>query len=149
MNIAIACEGSPIFTATRVYGSPPEVTFETAQAIIEWFNSLTNPDQDKAYFQEESRLFVFPQEDQEWVEFEPNERGLYHFTLGFDIVPACLGCLCYLPCDCEFDVLNEDQLQLIEEAAVMGRTAPITTVRSLIYTIRELEAQLKVEQEAK
>ena len=145
--ITISCEGAPIFLAHRDDEGYITLDFSVAQSVMEWFNSLSKPDQNQAYFLPEQRLFVFPTENGDWHTSTEEPDGTFYLDVGLYPVDACPGCLCYAPCDCEFRVLNEPTLKTMESSVLMGDSLSVQDIRDLIYTIREMEAQLIVEQE--
>ena len=145
--ITISCEGAPIFLAHRDDEGYITLDFSVAQSVMEWFNSLSKPDQNQAYFLADQRLFVFPMENGDWHTSTEEPDGTFYFDIGLYPVDACPGCLCYVPCDCEFRIVNEATLKTVESQALLGNLPSVQDIRDLVYTIRELEAQLKVEQE--
>lgn len=147
MLVTVACEHSPIFTANRDDEGLVTLDFSVMQAVLEWYNSLTKDPNNLAYFLPDQRLFVFPEENGEWSTFSEEPDGTFLCPDWLEVVGACPECLCYTPCDCEFNLFDEAGLQALEHAVLVNHNIDMQTVRELIYTIRELEAQLKVEQE--
>ena len=145
--ITVSNEGAPIFLAHRDDEGYITLDFSVAQSVMEWYNSLSKPDQNQAYFLAEQRLFVFPMEDGEWQTSHEEPDGTFYFDIGLVPVDACPKCLTYVPCDCDFRIMNEDVLKTVESQALLGNLPTVQDIRDLVFTIRELEAQLKVEQE--
>lgn len=150
--VTVACEHSPIFLAHVDSESLLTLDYTVMLSVIEWHNSLTKPDLNQAYFQQDALVFCFPEENGEWLELAIEPDGTYQCPDWLEVVGACPKCLCYVPCDCDFRLVDEPTLQTMEFAILtqygLG-VHPLTNqdMRDLIYTIRELEAQLKVEQE--
>lgn len=146
MLVTVACEHSPIYHAQRDDEGLLTLDFSVMQSVMEWYNNLTNTPNDQAYFLPDQRLFVFP-ENGEWSTYSEEPDGTFLCPDWLKVVGACPECLTYVPCDCEFNLWSEDQLATLEHAVLVNHDISMQTVRELIYTIRELEAQLKVEQE--
>lgn len=149
MIVTVACEHSPIFMAYQDSEGLLTLDSTNFRLVLEWHNSLTNSPNHKAYYQPEPDCFVFPTSEGEWEEFHVEPDGTYLCPDWLQKVAACPECLCYTPCDCEHQLLNEGDLQRLEAYALVNHDISMEQVRNLIYTVRELEAQLKVEQEDK
>jgi len=149
--VTVACEHSPIFLANTDSEGLLTLDYTVMQSVLEWYNSLTKTPDNLAYFLPDQQLFVFP-ENGEWQTYSIEPDGTYLCPDWLHSVDACPKCKCYVPCDCEFRIVDEPTLQTMESAVLTqyGPGAhPLSDqdIRDLIYTIRELEAQLRVEQE--
>jgi hypothetical protein len=148
--VTVACEHSPIFTATVEDVDLLLLDFSVMESVIEWYNSLAKPDSDQAHYVPQAHVFCFPQPDGEWDEFPVYRDNTVLCPEWLSVVDACPKCKTYVPCDCKFRLVDEPTLKTMESAVLTNyASAPLTDqdIRDLIYTIRELEAQLKVEQE--
>ncbi len=152
-HILVGCEGSPLFDAWLNDDAKDPWTdwymdLDTVHEYVEWFNSILEPDQDLAYYQDEAGCFCFPTEDGEWEEIHAtDEFYLADTSLGLKPIPVCTTCKQYFPCDCEGDVLTDSEaLTRLELEAVLGIPPDYNIYRRLIHTIRELDAQLRTEQ---
>jgi len=145
--ITVSVEGAPVFLAHQAdYEGEITLDFSVMQAVIEWYNSLSKPGQEQAYFQQEALVFCFPQEDGEWFELAIESDGTYPCPDWLHIADACPECLCYVPCDCEPKLVTEADLKVFESQALLGSIICTPDLRRLIYTLREVESQLEVEQ---
>ena len=145
--VTVECEHSPIYPAHMDDEGLLTLDFSVMQSVMEWHNSLTKDHNNQAYFLPDQRLFVFPVSESDWETFSEEPDGTWLAPDWLELTDGCLKCLTHVPCDCEWDVLSEHHLKQIESRSVMGYHPTPDEVRSLIYMIRELEAQLKVEQE--
>ncbi len=144
--VTVACEHSPVFLAN--IDSEGLLTLDrlVMLSVVEWYNSLSKSTDNQAYYQPEPDVFIFS-EDGMFSEYEQEPDGTYVCPDWLERTDACQQCLNYVQCDCEFELLTPEHLAQLESRTVMGYDPLQSEVRSLIYMIRELEAQLKVEQE--
>jgi hypothetical protein len=147
MLVTIACEHSPLFPANMDSEGLLTLDYTVMQSVLEWYNSLTKHSESQAYFLPDQRLFVFPTNEAEWETLSEEPDGTFLAPDWLTVQPACPECLCYTPCDCEHQLLCEQDLASLEAYCLTTHDISMEQVRNLIYTIRELEAQLKVEQE--
>lgn len=144
MMVVIGCEHSPLFPAYQDDEGLLTLDYDVMQSVLEWHNSLTKTTE-LAYYQEDADVFCFPTEDG-WEEYGCEPDMTYLSPDWLEVQPACPECLCYVPCDCEQYLLNEDDLKAIEASALTRHDISMENVRNMVYTIRELEAQLRTEQ---
>ena len=147
MLVTVACEHSPLFLANVDSEGLLTLDYTVMQSVIGWYNNLTKPVQELAYFQQDALVFCFPEENGDWTEYGIEPDGTYMCPDWLPQVAGCPECLTYVPCDCEHRILSEQELQGLESYVLLTNDINMESVRGLIYTIRELEAQLKVEQE--
>lgn len=145
--VTVECEHSPIFPAHMDDEGLLTLDFSVMQSVMEWYNSLTKSSENQAYFLPDQRLFVFPTEVGEWESYSEEPDGTFLAPDWLEQTDGCPKCLTHVPCDCEWDILPKHHIDQIESRSVMGYHPTPCEVRSLIYMIRELEAQLAVEQE--
>ena len=143
--VTVACEHSPIFPAHKDSEGLLTLDFSVMQSVLEWYNSLTTDRNNLAYFLPDQGLFVFP-ENGEWQSYSTQPDSTFLCPYWLEAVAACPHCLQYTPCDCEFVLLSEHDLEQIEHAVLLDTVVSTDIVRNLIYTIRETQSQLEVEQ---
>ena len=147
MLVTVACEHSPLFLANTDSEGLLTLDYTVMQSVLEWYNSLSNHAESQAYFLPDQRLFVFPVNEDDWETLSEEPDGTFLTPEWLVQVAGCPECLTYVPCDCEHRILSEQELQGLESYVLLTNDINMESVRGLIYTIRELEAQLKVEQE--
>jgi hypothetical protein len=145
--VTVSCEHSPVFKAHVDSEGLLTLDFSVMQSVLEWSNSLTNTSDNQAYLLPDQRLFVFPTENGEWETTSEELDGTYLAPDWLSLTDACPECLCYVPCDCEPDLVTETDLKAFESQALMGNIISTPDLRRLIYTLREVELQLACEQE--
>ena len=146
IEVVVGCEHSPLFPAYQDGEGFLTLDFTVMQSVLEWYNSLTKTSDNQAYFLPDQSLFVFP-ENGEWESFAEEPDGTYPAPDWLVSQPGCPTCLTYIPCDCDLNLLNDQELLAIEASALTGTPPTLGQVRDLVYTCRELQAQLTVEQE--
>lgn len=146
MLVTVACEHSPIFLANRDEEGLITLDSSVMESVLEWYNSLTKPNLNPAYYQPDSDCYCFEESPGVWSEYPNNNDGTYLCPDWLPAVGACPECLCYVPCDCEHHLLSDDELTSLETYALVNHDISMEQVRNLIYTARELDAQLREEQ---
>jgi hypothetical protein len=144
MIVVIGCEHSPLFLAYQDDEGLLTMDFTVMESVLEWHNSLSKS-ADEAYYQEDADVFCFPTED-DWEECPIQSDMTYLAPDWLEVQPACPECLNYVPCDCDFRLVDEPTLLTIEACVLTGSLPSVQDIRDMVYTIRELEAQLEVEQ---